>query len=242
MKKYFCFADVHSHYKELISSLESAGFDKNNNDHIIVSCGDLLDRGNESLECLRFVNSLPKSRKILIRGNHEDLLEACIDRHEFLTCDLHNGTLKTVFNLCDKDESEFWFNDNYKVVFNLVKSCKPLYKYLNSTIDYAEIGNYIFVHGWIPSTNKHDQNWKAGDWIRARWANGMEMWRNKCNVDGKTIVCGHWHTSWGNCTLHNKGSEWGQDACFEPFVDNGIIALDGCVAYSKHVNVVVLEI
>ena len=80
MKKYFCFGDVHSFYTELKSSLETAGYDKSNKDHIIVSCGDLLDRGNESIECLNFVNSLPKSRKILIRGNHEDLLEECINR------------------------------------------------------------------------------------------------------------------------------------------------------------------
>ncbi len=238
MKKYFCFGDVHSFYTELKASLETAGYDKNNKDHIIVSCGDLLDRGNESIECLNFVNSLPKNRKILIRGNHEDLLEECIDRKEFLSHDLHNGTLKTIFQLCGKDDSEFWFNDNYKIVFDLIKQCKPLYKYLNSLQDYAEVGPYLFVHGWFPLC----LDWTPEAWNKARWLNGMAQWQTGQRYPEKTVVCGHWHTSWGNSKLHNIGVEWGQDASFEPFVDEGIIALDGCVAYSKTINVVVLEI
>ena len=78
MKRYFVCADVHSYFDELIIALNKAGFDINNKEHIFVSCGDLLDRGNNSIECLDFVNNLPQDRKILIRGNHEDLLEDII--------------------------------------------------------------------------------------------------------------------------------------------------------------------
>ena len=80
MKKYFIVADIHSFYTEMIKALEEKGWDINNPDHIFVSLGDLLDRGNEPMECLKFVNSIPRDRKILIRGNHEDLIEECLDR------------------------------------------------------------------------------------------------------------------------------------------------------------------
>ena len=45
-KKYlYCVSDVHSFYDELMTALTKAGFDINNEEHIFVSCGDLLDRG-----------------------------------------------------------------------------------------------------------------------------------------------------------------------------------------------------
>lgn len=260
--KYFVVSDVHSFYNQLQSALLDAGFDKTNKEHVFVSCGDLLDRGDQSIECLNFVNTLPKSRKILIRGNHEDLLEDAISRKEFLSHDLHNGTLKTIFNLCNKNEFEFWIDSNYKCVFDQIKQNKHLYKYLNSLQDYAEVGNYIFVHGWIPTIDPNlsplddkplqnaplewwdtKTNPDAKDlWKCARWTNGMKAWSEGCTVPDKTIVCGHWHSSWGNSKLHHSGTEWGQTACFAPFVDKGIIALDGCTAYSNRVNVVVLEV
>ena len=57
----------------------------------------------------------------------------------------------------------------------------------------------------------------------------------------KTIVCGHWHSSWGHCRLEGKCSEFGKDSDFSPFYAEGIIAIDGCTAYSGRVNCIVLE-
>lgn len=71
--KYFVISDIHSFCDEMITALKSAGFEENNPEHTLISCGDLLDRGDKSIETLRYINALP--RKILIRGNHEDLLE-----------------------------------------------------------------------------------------------------------------------------------------------------------------------
>lgn len=38
-----------------------------------------------------------------------------------------------------------------------------------------------------------------------------------------------------------KYVEFGNKACFEPFITKGIIALDACASVSKKVNVVVIE-
>lgn len=136
-------------------------------------------------------------------------------------------------------------------------------EYINSTVDYYEDDKHIFVHGWIPCKSNDsnmyhargikytfDENWRNGDWKRARWINGMDAWNQGIKVDGKTIYCGHWHTSWGHSKLHNLGPEWDNKystnpehskAHFEPFCDNGICAVDACTAYSHKVNVVVVE-
>ena len=57
---------------------------------------------------------------------------------------------------------------------------------------------------------------------------------------GKTVVCGHWHTSWGHSRINNT-SEWGEDADFSIYRNKGIIAIDGCTAYTGKVNVLVIE-
>lgn len=217
-----------------------------------------MDRGRKSLECLKFVNSLPDDRKILIHGNHESLLQDCLDRGYCLSHDDHNGTTWTVGDLgyygavTDMDE-----------VFKLARKNSEWIKYRNSLVDYAEVGNSIFVHGWIPcfadDSNKYhardikytfDENWRDGDWDAARWINGMNAWSQGVKIEGKVIYMGHWHTSWGHSKLHKLGPEWDnkystnpehRKAHFEPFVDEGIVALDACTAYSHKVNVVVLE-
>ena len=242
MKKYFVVADIHSFYTEMIKALEEKGWDINNPDHIFVSLGDLLDRGNEPMECLKFVNSIPRDRKILIRGNHEDLLEECLNRGEFVYQDLYNGTVKTVMNLCGLNEIDY-FNNEYHQCFQQAKENKELLEYLNSLQNYAEIGDYVFVHGWIPSKkSSRNKDWHLGDWKEARWFNGMEKWKQGSKLKDKTILCGHWHTSWGHSLLEKKGSEFDDDADFSPFIQKGIIALDGCTAYSGIVNCVILDI
>ena len=86
------------------------------------------------------------------------------------------------------------------------------------------------------------ENWRGLEdsyWLNARWLNGMEVYRY-VNV-GKTVVCGHWHTSFGHSRIENSCPEFGDGADFSPFYDGGIIAVDGCTAYSGIVNCVVLE-
>lgn len=250
--KYFIVADIHGFYRELMKALDQAGFDSENKDHTFVSLGDLLDRGRYPLQCLQFVNSL--KRKILIRGNHEDLLEELLKRKQFLQHDVQNGTAGTVFDLTSLTDYSDWWGTK---VFDDVANNADLKKYLSSVVDYAEVGDNVFVHGWIPcdtgaeyyrpSFYKKIEDWKGGNWNRARWYNGMEAWNQGMKIDGKTIFCGHWHTSWGNSKLHGSGVEWDdpvhlRNADFSPFIDDGIVALDSCCAYSHKINCYVLEV
>lgn len=59
-KKYFVVTDVHGFYDEMTSALNEKGFDINNPEHIIISCGDLLDRGPKPKECIDFMMNLYK--------------------------------------------------------------------------------------------------------------------------------------------------------------------------------------
>ncbi len=94
-----------------------------------------------------------------------------------------------------------------------------------------------FNPNWNDSTVE-DYKFK---WVEARWTNGMAAWLQNVRVSGTTIVCGHWHCNWGHAYIHQTCSEWGEDAIFEPFIDEGIIAIDACTAHSGKVNVMVIE-
>lgn len=240
--KYFVISDIHSFYDEMMAALTSAGFDKDNPEHILISCGDLLDRGDKTIEVLKYINQLPRERKILVKGNHEELLENCLSREEFYQHDLQNGTLKTVMSLSGHNE-RWCFENEYHGCFKEVKNNKLLKDYYSCLQDYAEIGKYVFVHGWIPPIGLSPRrNWRLGDWHRARWVNGMKAWACKQRLRGRTIVCGHFHTSWGHYNLRGQGSEWDKKrAIFSPFEDKGIIAIDAATAYTHKVNCLVID-
>ena len=226
-------------------ALDEAGFESGNDNHMLVICGDLFDRGTESYQLLHWLYTIPN--KILIRGNHEDLMSDMVDRGYPLTHDISNGTYTTAKDLAwDKDIQEINYQKLYAIFDNLSLDM----------LDYYETKNYIFVHGWIPVKQTDDlpkyyarnrkfeyqEDWREnGDWEAARWISPIEAYKAGITVPNKTIVCGHWHTSAAHCLLHNDGTEWGPDANFKPFYDNGIIMLDACTAYSGMCNVVILE-
>lgn len=246
MKKYFITSDIHSFFSEFKLALDKIGFEVDNTEHVLIICGDLFDRGTQAKELLNFLVSLQnKNRLILIRGNHEDLLEDCLGELEWKTfiSQYHwtNGTLDTIAQLTETNKYDLVCG-----IYNFDSIWKKLEQYhelIWKAKNYYEIDNYIFVHGWIPHIRKYENLIKCSEeeWKKARWANGMQEWKNGWKLKNKTIVCGHWHTSFGNYHYHNKGSgEFEKDSDFNPFIDKGIIALDACTSYTKKVNILVI--
>lgn len=238
--KYFVSSDIHGFFNEWQNALTDKGFDLNNPEHKIILCGDLFDRGNQPKEIIDFVLK-HKDKVILIRGNHEDLMEQMIERDFSDYGDLCNGTAQTIVDLYP----EWQISE-----FDLKKIAKAtrLQEVLDMCIDYYETKHYIFVHGWIPIIENcylYDSNWRTARkerWGKARWTNPVEMYRYEIYEPNKTIVCGHWHCS---ALWHKQNpdeyEEFGDKANFEPFITKNMIAIDACTAYLHKLNVVVLE-
>ena len=254
MKKYFVISDVHSFYHEMMKALDNAGFDVSNNEHILISLGDLLDRGEYPLECLNFVNSIPDERKFLVRGNHETLFDEMIDRGSYDIIDLSNKTLHTALYLSGNDKILLGEGDEAREAFHKIKVSKEVSKYESSLVNYCEIGDRIFVHGWLPSEqhlikgkSKYTlidddiKSFSDDDWKEAAWINGMKAANDHAIIKGKTVYCGHWHTSWGHSHIERKSKEFGPDADYTPFISDGIVAIDSCVAVSGFLNCVTFE-
>lgn len=252
MKKYFIVSDVHSFYYILIKTLEDSGFDLNDSNHYLVVCGDLFDRGDETVELFEFVKNLG-DRFIYVRGNHEDLLEKCLqDISNGFTPGHHhfsNGTIKTICQFCNSNEWIIYDPSNRNFI---IETMTPVLEYINSkTVDYFDINsNFVCVHGWLPisETTKDYHTAESWLWKEARWKNGMDMWCNPANrVEGKTVICGHFHCSWGWSHIDQKYKEYPQYShkhfqySFQPWKKEGIIAIDACTAYSKKINCLVIE-
>ncbi len=138
--------------------------------------------------------------------------------------------------------------------------------------DYYETKNYVFTHGWIPSimyravglydaygdgvkreygykAYRYDPNWRnapLGRWKEARFLNGMDMAvKHRVLVPNKTVVCGHYTTSYGHSVYGNnperKLPRYDVGADFSPFISDGIIAIDGLIAHSGVVNCLVIK-
>ena len=216
----------------------------------MVICGDLFDRGRQPIELIRYLNhEVP--RKILIRGNHEDLFEDMCRRGEPWMHDYSNGTCQTAFDLTGANEP-ISFERRASIALTKVT---PL---LNQMVDYYETEHYIFVHGWIPCWDRgaskyvmenafiYNSEWRGlstRDWKQARWRNGIDCAKHGIIEPNKTIICGHWHCSYGHW-LDNPdkySSSIGEDSNFEPYYADGIIAIDACTAYSGKVNCIVID-
>lgn len=238
--KYFVSSDIHGFYDVWQNALKDKGFNLDNPKHKIILCGDLFDRGSQPKEIIEFVLK-HKDKVILIRGNHEDLMEQMIERNSSDYGDLCNGTAQTIVDLYP----EWQISE-----FDLKKIAKEtrLQEVLDMCVDYYETTHYTFVHGWIPIVENcylYDSNWRTARkecWEKARWANPVEMYRYEIYEPNKTIVCGHWHCS---ALWHEQNpdeyEEFGDKANFEPFMTKNMIAIDACTTYSKRVNVLIIN-
>ena len=251
--KYYVVSDIHSYYDCLIDALTIAGFFNDKTPHQLIICGDLFDRGNQVIQLQEFILSLMnKNEVILIKGNHEELLMDIVhgfQRYEWnRSHHISNGTTDTVLQICNCQFYDLY--DNAKEMYQKLVNSPIITKIIPNMKNYCETQSHIFVHGWIPcyldylNHYSYYDNWRnASDqlWQRARWTNGMKAWHDGVKENGKTIVCGHFHCSFGHTHYENDGSEFDEDANHNPFIQEGIIALDSTCAYTKKLNCIVIE-
>lgn len=240
MPKLFVVSDVHSYFDEMKKALDEAGFDPENKDHWLISCGDALDRGPKSQEVIDYLMGL--TRCVLIKGNHDSLIMDCLTRGYPERHDHHNGTFRSIIDLAPSAEN---FYDASKVAYEKVKP------FVDKMVNYFETKNYIFVHSFIPlkcNDNlpmyyiknrqfEFNQDWRHAhysEWEQARWGNPFELAKQGF-LPEKTLVFGHWHT-YGQRPADYEGED-----LFDPIYGDGYIGIDATTALSGKVNVLVIE-
>ena len=233
--RYFITSDIHSYFKVLDTELKKQGFDKDKD--TLITLGDNFDRGKESWKMYRFLSTLPNV--ILVRGNHEDLLEELVNRGFPLDHDFHNGTTQTIFDISKhyiktQDLSMYEFIDTFKNT--------SFYQWFKSTkwVDKIEFNNLVLTHATCP-------NKKFPSWEDARWANPYND-----RVKDKILVCGHWFAWKGRDYKNNtitlnieldqlRQTEEGREELAKPFIDKDLIMIDACTPLTKKCNILIYD-
>lgn len=247
MKKLFVFSDVHGQLSALQTSLKQAGYDRSNPDHLLISLGDLFDRGRESLGVYNF---LKERRGIYLKGNHEtfliEALEKGMDGEFVLFNFLHNGLDKTIESF---GRSEIGPTTTPSIVDAIIKNVKmanrDLLSWLQAMPIMYETKNYIFVHaGLHPYADVHDP---INDEHFVLW--DIKYSHYPIESTKKVVVIGHHHAF----RVRQRGLD-------EGFIENPLglvhtgnqdehrpvrfgnkIAIDPCSNFTDKVNVIVIE-
>ena len=234
-KKLFVVSDIHGHYTFLKDALNEAGFDNDNPEHLLICCGDYFDRGRENLDVLKFFERL--KHKVLIRGNHEDLLLKLLQTGKVLPHNYINGTMQTLTEFFGKysinpiDDS-IDFSGKTRMVDRVCE-------FIDETVNYFETENYVFVHGWLPEKIKASEELQRVNdnaWEQARWIKWTEKYDGDRPLAEKTLICGHMPTFYAK-----KFDKDRDNNNSDIFYGNGLIAIDAGTFDSKRVNVLVLE-
>lgn len=121
----YVIGDIQGCFTPLLTLLEQIQYDPNNDE--LWFAGDLINRGSESLETLRFIRSLGSKAKVIL-GNHDLHLIAV----SYGFSDLKRGdTVHSILNASDRDD-----------LLNWLKS-QPL-------CHYNEELNVIMTHAGVP--------------------------------------------------------------------------------------------
>lgn len=235
----FAVSDIHAHAGRLFEALEAAGFDRNDPHHLLVVCGDYFDRGGESRAVYRYLRATPN--KILLRGNHEIMLENALTRGFLRDVDVRNGLDRTILSLFGSDSLDY----NGRIYADPDEVADVL-RFAAGTYDYFETAHHCFVHGWLPlaideqGVASPHADWRVAtrdEWRRAAWIE----WQHAYAAEGllprdRVLVCGHRTAAYGA-----KFDPSRRTNDFSIFRGEGLIAIDAQTVTSGRVNVLVLR-
>lgn len=234
-RKIFVVSDIHGHQTLLKAALDKAGFDPEQEAHLLVCCGDYFDRGCENAAVLRFFERL--KHKVLLRGNHEDMLLKLLQTGKVLPHHYINGTMQTLVDFfgkysIDPVDDSIDFSGKTRTVDRICE-------FIGETVDYFETKHYVFVHGWLPENADTAEARKAADseaWAKARWTRWIEKYHGERPLPDKTLVCGHVPAFFAKRFDPDR-----VDNNADIFYGNGLIAVDAGTYSSQQINVLVLE-
>jgi len=173
MGKIFAIGDIHGSIDRLQDLMQKIPIDFANDTLLFI--GDYIDRGPGSVEVVEYLMDLKKRvpEIILLKGNHEDMLEKYLDGTDRFTY-LLNGGQSTLDSYLSKTHR----SDSFPIPAEHIDFFKSLRLYY-------ETEAYIFVHaGLRPKIPLASQKTEDLLWIRDKFI------YSKYNF-GKPVVFGH---------------------------------------------------
>lgn len=169
------------------------------------SVGDMVNRGPQSLETLRFLKDLGKSAKIVL-GNHDLHLLAILRGHKAMK---PHSTMRNILDAPDRDELEYWLRQ-----LPLVYRDKKL--------------GYTMVHAGIPPQwtlrkalklakeveSKLQSDKKVDTFLKGMYGDQPDIWKRNITGTDRTRLITNYFTRMRFCTekgqldLDNKDTDF----------------------------------
>lgn len=198
-KRVFYVGDIHGEFSKLSAALAKVGFDTKKD--VLISTGDLIDRGEDSLACLELIT---EHWFHAVRGNHEELMiRSIIDKCDnHLSCWLSNGA-NWYFDL--NQEDRMYANDLARIASELPYVIEVNHKGKKTVVCHANYPRNSYS-GEIEKEDLHDIIWD-----RSR----IEKSCDDVISGADNFVFGHTplrrHTKLGNCNWIDTGAVFGKE-------------------------------
>ena len=261
----FIVSDLHGHFKEFKRDLDESGFDENNEKHLLIVCGDIFDRGLESLEIYKYLRELSsKNKAIVLRGNHDNMFIEFLKGEDCWFNFIYNGMKKTFDSFLERTMSfesfiyvdlglemtkldeqaldKIWNKYQDRTRKYILDNNEGILEWFLSLPDYYETKNYIFTHASLDTEAKDWHNPEFSkhryiSWDACHWDDGSFFGKDLKNID-KTVVVGHYHTD-GIREKYNIEFDGTNSILTRD--DGKIIMIDTCTPITKRVNVLTIE-
>ena len=183
MMRILAISDIHGCYDKLKELLDKVQYTQSQDKLILL--GDYVDRGQDPMKTLFFIDELVKNGAIALMGNHDSMFLDLIQSNQLESALYNNyyyrlGSINTIL-----DYKKLPIEKRLKINY-ILKNLLPYY-----TLD-----NYIFVHGGVNSSIPLEKNdFQDLIWLR------NEFYYKKA-YDNKIVIFGHTPT----CNINEDGS------------------------------------
>lgn len=210
--------DIHGGYLAFARLLNTLQPDQ---DDLIITLGDYIDRGQQSKEVVNRLISLQRECNLIaLRGNHEEMiLEWRHKNHTMIGIWLANGGMATLQSYCEDNGlagkmlrgEHFVFSLALKDPESLIQMIpREHWLFFERCRDRFETDDYIFVHGGVdPNLDMHRQTPQLLHWVRFNE-------KQKAHKSGKKVICGH------SPQLSGHPKDIGHAICIDTYLYGGL--------------------
>ncbi|HET7615356.1 MAG TPA: metallophosphoesterase family protein [Bacillales bacterium] len=218
MHRTIVISDIHGEIGKFEKLLEKTEYRPDADQLILL--GDYVDRGPDSKRTVEKVMELKKKGAIVLKGNHDDMMEKSFREGKFLKVWLLNGGLQTLesygYELPRTDDGM----ESMLADLNPLKETDTIRAHIDffESLDHLyETDDYIFVHAGVHPVDPLESTDPAVFlWIRDEFHEGY--------AGEKTVIFGHTPTH----SLH--------EGCDVHFGTNNIIGIDGGCVFGGRLN------
>lgn len=186
----YVMSDIHGRYDKFLAMLDKISFNKDDTLYIL---GDIIDRGNQSLEMIQYVMITPNIKMLL--GNHEDMMLGwCVDQDREM-CDIW---------MCNGGHTTW----NQIVQIPIMEQERILWWMKSLPLYYIVDDKYFLVHAGYHKDYKDRQKSKQF----MVWAR-QEFYGYSAETD-YTVIFGHtptWYLKQGDPTIWKEDNKIGID-------------------------------